>query len=365
VRGFVAHSDGSFAALLWKPPSLSIAQYKNTGAKEWESILEYFRAVDFELGDGRLKYYFDVTLGRSYYTAYYKVHGVATEPNCTFGAGHESESVKYIEDDGTVRNIECWGCSHSMSMLLSYNPTLQMPLKVCLTDCYPGTGSSGSIGQIFVKEAEMTIKRVQGNCGGLAGGDLGGIVPFEDSWILTFTTANIGVGPGDWTPSSKADVGVVKISYNATGEYYYKSDIKWVTSTTSVSETHSKIATLGDNFIIGWRANGKTTIETGFAIINSDLDVLEKRIVNGTGDVFVAWGERNEWVTAEYDQFIFASTWDSSASEEDRYDYSSAQSKIYVVRPLSTTVYPTGLANQLTPISFLLVVVLLAFFLIF
>jgi len=67
----------------------------------------------FTIGESRLEY------GDNIFRAYYHVHGVSS-----WQTGHEGDSLKTITADGVDITEWDWGCSHSMSNLLKYNPDL-------------------------------------------------------------------------------------------------------------------------------------------------------------------------------------------------------------------------------------------------
>ena len=57
-----------------------------------------------------------------------------------FAMGHEGDQLKWIDAaSGSVTTGWSWGCSHSMSELIRYEPGSAKFLTACVTDCYPGT----------------------------------------------------------------------------------------------------------------------------------------------------------------------------------------------------------------------------------
>ena len=81
-----------------------------TGATSWNTELTNSdnHPTDFGIGESRLEF------GGDRYGAYYHVHS---------DSGHEGDTLKFVNATTGAQTTQwSWGCSHSMSDLLSYHP---------------------------------------------------------------------------------------------------------------------------------------------------------------------------------------------------------------------------------------------------
>jgi len=337
VRGFAALDDGSFAVIVWDEPELFIQYFSSSGSMMWSSMLESNRATDWSLGDGRL--IFNTNAQR--FEAYYKVH--STNLACTgIPAGHEGDSLKYISTSGAVTTIWCWGagiggCSHSMAILESYNPSLNGSVYACVTDCFPGSPSSESytIGGIYVDGT--LVHNAIGGCDGTYGGELGGIVATNTGWLLTFNVPNANIQKDQSTLNGdNYDVGMTTItgSFNA----YAVTPPVWLTST-SINEIWSSIARYGTTtgtsaqYLLGYVAEVQSgsTFQRHFyiALINAQgsYQGAVEDITTTAG-----WGERNGFVTAPNGDVVWVYPYTYTASAAGQYTPPASNPTITVFR---------------------------------
>ncbi|MGC4088770.1 MAG: hypothetical protein QM756_12895 [Polyangiaceae bacterium] len=174
-RGIAAEPDGHFAALLWNgtDDTISVRRYDSAGAMGSSTPLVNSdnKPTDFGIGESRLEY------GAGKYGAYYHVHS---------DSGHEGDTLKYVAAaTGTETTTWSWGCSHSMSNLLTFNPASSSFLPTCVTDCYPGTSGSdfatASIGGVYLSNKTKVLD-VDGGCNGSVAGELGGAAVAPSGW---------------------------------------------------------------------------------------------------------------------------------------------------------------------------------------
>lgn len=269
VRGLVAHSDASFAVLLWRPGSstMQLSRRSQTGREVWTTNINSEIALfDAWLGGSRLAF------GQGEYVAYFTVKGVEG----AWPAGHYGDQLTHVDENGHVQSEGWdWGCSHSMAQLVGYHPGLDAFMAVCSSDCYPGKG-------IFIDHRGHQVYESDGNCGGLVSAQLGQIAPGEGVWKLVFNALSVNgyVGHG------------VAL---ATVDESNQSQVTWLTSTDGEYERDPVIARLGadlqsNQYLVGWK-----TI---------DDDVYWLAVVDGNGDFLdgpeevssaeISWGNRDD-----------------------------------------------------------------------
>jgi hypothetical protein len=129
-RGIAAEPDGHFAALLWSAADkkIYVKRFELGGAPGFSTELMNAdnHPTDFGLGEARFEF------GDGKYGAYYHVHS---------DSGHEGDTLKFVAAATGAETTQWpWGCSHSMSDLLTFNPASSRFFRRA-TDCYPGTGS--------------------------------------------------------------------------------------------------------------------------------------------------------------------------------------------------------------------------------
>jgi hypothetical protein len=249
-RGLAAEPDGHFAALLWDSVGMKIyvKRFDIAGTQAWSTELTNSdnHPTDFGIGESRLEF------GGGKYGAYYHVHS---------DSGHEGDSYKFTDAAaGTQTTQWSWGCSHSMSELLTYNAQASAFLASCVTDCYPGTTSSdfttGSIGGVYT-ENKNRILNVDAGCNGSVAGELGGAAVGTSGWKLVFnahqTPATMGQSAYS-TSTMNQDIGFASVATNRT----VSGSVVWLTTTSGLNEADSALARWqpeGDateQYVVGW-----------------------------------------------------------------------------------------------------------------
>ncbi len=293
LRGLAAEPDGHFGALLWDatpdPPVLHLRRSTAAGAQVSSTALVDPMAAptDFGIGESRLEF------GGGRYGAYYHVHGIAGSLD-----GHEGDQLKWVDAaTGAMTNGWTWGCSHSMSELLRYEPTANRFLPVCVTDCYPGTSgtpfATTSIGGIYL-DRNRRVLNVNAGCNGSVAGELGGAAPAPapGGWKLVFNAhqAPATTGQSSYDAATmNQDIGFTSIASDLT-----PGPVVWLT-TTAGNEQNASIARwqpAGDDaeqYVVGW--SERPTPAYKLAIVSATGTILAAP-VDVTGAA--AWGERDD-----------------------------------------------------------------------
>jgi hypothetical protein len=290
LRGLAAEADGHFAALLWSSSGKQIwvKRYDLTGKELFSTELTNKKdgvidnsPTDFGIGESRLEF------GAGKYGAYYHVHSVS---------GHEGDTLKYVAaETGVESTTWAWGCSHSMSNLLTFHPTANAFLASCVTDCYPGTSGSDFATTAkggFYTENKNKIIDVAGGCNGSVAGELGGAALAPEGWKLAFNAHQqptvLGQKSYD-TMSMNQDIGFASIS----GKKLLAGGVVWLTTTPGVHEADSalvRFAPMGDaaeQYIVGWQENGTyklARIDGAGKFLEQASDVTAK----------AKWGQRDD-----------------------------------------------------------------------
>jgi hypothetical protein len=296
VHGIVAHDDGSFATLNRGVDlgtgelTMYLTKYLEDGSVVWESNLNdgaSLPAIELaggnKMGDARLTY------GAGLYAAYYTVQN--------FGGHHGDKSV-YVDEEGTVDPTRGWGwgCSHSMSELISYNPALDGFMAACVSDTYPGYGvfSLGPAGDKHVYESGS-------NEAGLVSAVLGQLAPSSTGWMLAFNASERPCCLAHGPAVQKLDE-----DGNPIGE------VKWMLPEgIGTAERDVALGRLGTHphrevFLMGWR---DTDIGEFFmTMIDRDGEMLMPvENIYASGGAF--WGRRDDSFRTEEDgsiSWIFA-----------------------------------------------------------
>jgi hypothetical protein len=291
LRGLAVEPDGHFGALLWDSASttktIKLTRFDANGGTPRDSPLTdtIWSPTDFGIGESRLEF------GDGKYGAYFHVHGVSGTYN-----GHEGDSMKWIDAaSGTVTNGWSWGCSHSMSDLLRYEPTSKKFLSACVTDCFPGTQGTdfpnAAIGGVYLDRMRK-VADVDGACNGSVAGELGGLAPTSSGWKLVFNAhqnaATLGQASYN-TASMNQDIGFASVATNGT-----PTAVTWLT-TTPGNEANAAIAAWNgdgaEEYVIGWveATNNSRTYKLGRFSPTGGL-------VYAPADVtaMVKWGERDD-----------------------------------------------------------------------
>ena len=286
-RGLAVEPDGHFGVLLWDDAQdeIFVQRYSPGGAAIWGSATALVNSdnhpTDFGIGDSRLEY------GDGRYGAYYHVHS---------DTGHEGDTLKWVNaTSGAESTSWAWGCSHSMSNLLRFNPGVDKFLPACVTDCYPGTSgdfSSNSIGGIYLNHQSGKVLDLAAGCNGSVAGELGGAALTPNGWALVFNTHQAPTTPGQssYNSSMNQDIGFATVSAN-----YAAGGVVWLTDTPSKDEADATIAR--------WQPSGESTEQylVGWTEENGAVYWLTRTDGAGTtleGPVDVSgtarWGRRDD-----------------------------------------------------------------------
>ena len=286
-RGIAAEPDGHFAALLWDNTAdkIYVRRFDLAGTQSWSSELTNSdnHPTDFGIGESRLEF------GGDRYGAYYHVHS---------DSGHEGDTLKFTAAATGAQTTQwSWGCSHSMSDLLSWHPQGATFLPVCVTDCYPGTGSGDfptvSIGGVYTDNRNKVMS-VDAGCNGSVAGELGGAAIAPAGWKVTFNAHQAPATMGDSSYSTMTmnqDIAFAAIdaSHKLTGA------VVWLT-TTAANEADSALARWqpdGDateQYLVGWMEPG-TAAAYKLARVGAAGNFLE-----GPTDIATKarWGQRDD-----------------------------------------------------------------------
>jgi hypothetical protein len=286
MRGLAAEPDGHFAALLWDATAKRIwtKRFDAAGTAGWSTELTNTEnhPTDFGIGEARLEF------GDGKYGAYYHVHS---------DSGHEGDTLKFTDAATGAETTQWdWGCSHSMSDLLTYNPANKSFLPSCVTDCYPGTTgdfvtmSKGG----FYTDNKNKVLDIDGGCNGSVGGELGGAAAASAGWKVVLNAHQTPLALGEMSydkAMANQDIGFASIGadHKATGA------VVWLT-TTPLNEADSTIARWqpeGDSveqYVVGWMTP-TAPVAYNLARVGADGAVLE-----GPVDVSVKarWGQRDD-----------------------------------------------------------------------
>lgn len=252
-RGIAAEPDGHFAALLWSNTSdtINVTRYDWAGGKGYSTNLVNSdnKPTAFDIGESRMEY------GAGKYGAYYHVHS---------DSGHEGDTLKYVAAaTGAETTGWGWGCSHSMSNLLTFHPASMSFLPTCVTDCYPGTSGSdfatAAIGGVYLNNRTKVLD-VDAGCNGNVAGELGGAAVAPSGWKITFNAHQ--------APATKGQSSYMKstmnqdIAFASIGSVSMASPVVWLTTTSGVNEADSGIVRwepMGDTaeqYVVGWMEGG-------------------------------------------------------------------------------------------------------------
>lgn len=298
LRGLAAEPDGHFGALLWDDAGdrIYVSRHAFDGTELFQEELTNATNVpdDFGIGDSRLEY------GDGRYGAYYHVHS---------DSGHEGDTLKWVDAaTGDETTGWSWGCSHSMSNLLRYNPADTAFMPACVTDCYPGTSgmpfSAVSIGGIYINHDDHKVMDVDAGCNGDVAGELGGAALAPSGWVIAFNAhqnaATAGQGSYD-VSSMNQDIAIATVASNHT-----PGSVVWLTSTPTVDEADASIVRWvggdGEEYVVGWSEGGTThrlaRIDRTGTFLEGPIDVTahakwgrrdDPFRANAYGDVMWAW----------------------------------------------------------------------------
>lgn len=306
-RGLAAEPDGHFAALLWDGAGkkIYVKRYDAGGVQGWSTELTNSdnHPTDFGIGESRLEF------GGGKYGSYYHVHS---------DSGHEGDSYKFNDASTGAQTTQwSWGCSHSMSELLTYNAQTSTFLASCVTDCYPGTSSSdfatGSIGGVYT-ENKNRIMNVDAGCNGSVAGELGGAAVAPSGWKLVFNAHQTPVTMGQSSYSTSTmnqDIAFASVATNRT----VSGAIVWLT-TTSLNEADAALARwqpagdTAEQYVVGWMEPSSPAayklgrIDGAGKFLEAAVDVASK----------ARWGQRDDPFRAHTNGDVVWSWFDSAGS---------------------------------------------------
>jgi hypothetical protein len=304
-RGLAAEPDGHFAALLWvngaasdcvdptKNGRIYVKRYDMTGAPSWSTELvnpgsDPNCPTDWSIGESRLEF------GGGKYGAYYHVHSQS---------GHEGDTLKYLDLSGSATTQWDWGCSHSMSNALRFNPSEKNFVPVCVTDCYPGTSGSdfavASIGGLYTDNQNKVID-INAGCNGSVAGELGGVAPAPTGWKAIFNSHENPATPGQSSYDPKTmnqDIGFASIASSLTS-----GPVVWLTNTPLVNEADSTIerwqpsGDATEQYVVGWSEPGSVYV---YKVARLDA---KGAFLEGPVDVTAQtkWGRRDDPFRAHF-----------------------------------------------------------------
>lgn len=248
LRGLAAESDTIFGALLWDPSGQRIYVRRFDVAAGELSSTELTNSdntpTDFGIGESRLEY------GGGQYGAYYHVHS---------DTGHEGDTLKWIDAaSGAETTGWGWGCSHSMSNLLRFNPGLDTFMPACVTDCFPGTSgdfAANAIGGIYLNHNQSHVLDVDAGCNGDVAGELGGAGLGPNGWVMTFNAHQAPATPGQGSydaSSMNQDIGFVAVDAGM-----QPGTVVWLTETPGNEDDATAVRWEpsddgSEQYVVGW-----------------------------------------------------------------------------------------------------------------
>jgi hypothetical protein len=307
-RGLAAEPDGHFAALLWDGTGMRIyvTRFDATGVQTWSTELTNTdnSPTDFGIGESRLEF------GGGKYGAYYHVHS---------NDGHEGDTYKFTAAATGAQTTQWdWGCSHSMSELLTYNAQAGAFLASCVTDCYPGTTSSnfatGSIGGVYT-ENKNRILNVDAGCNGSVAGELGGAAVASNGWKLVFNAhqAAATMGQSSYsTATMNQDIGFASVATNHT----LSGAVVWLTTTSALNEADSALARwqpagdAAEQYVVGWMEPSSPAayklgrVDPAGTFLEAAVDVAAK----------ARWGQRDDPFRVHVNGDVVWAWFDAAAS---------------------------------------------------
>lgn len=250
VRGLVAHDDGGTALMTVSGVVLTMLRLDESGETIFENDLIGLQSqtttgskwVDDWGHESRLVWA-DGEYGL--YTGHTQYFGAAQ-------GKHQGDLLWHFDADGNRKEGRGWdwGCSHSLDLRLAHNGTRWGP--ACLSDSYPQKAF------MFNHREAMIWSEPTGDARGGSDGRLGGWVPLEDGFLMSFASP---------TGRRSTDVAVIKV-YDDGGI----GSPHWLTDTPGITEDAPHLARLGrDEYLASWMSNGKHML----VVIDEFGEVLE------------------------------------------------------------------------------------------
>jgi hypothetical protein len=190
-----------------------------------------------------------------------------------------------------------WGCSHSMSNLLRFNPGANKFMPACVTDCYPGTSgdfASNSIGGIYLNHNQGPVIQVDAECNGSVAGELGGAALSPDGWKIVFNAHRNPATSGQSSYSASSmnqDIG-----WSSVAGSYSSGAVVWLTNTPNIDEADGTVARWtpaggsSEQYVIGWSEPGGSYV---YKLVRVDAS---GSVLEGPVDVssVAQWGRRDD-----------------------------------------------------------------------
>ncbi|KAI8902053.1 hypothetical protein BC833DRAFT_574877 [Globomyces pollinis-pini] len=300
VRGVAAITnvtDGAFAVFLWNATesSVSLSYWNADNTRKWRTPINIVnpwvsKPTKFKIGDSRAAYG-----GDGFFAVYYHVRSYD---------GHEGDALYYFDSQTGAQRPNTgwgWGCSHSMNSLLDFHPTSKKSMALCVSDCYADTA-------ILVFNGRYKIQRVNGNCAGGAGAELGGMAANFNTWGVVFTSQTDQTIVS--TPPSQMEVGYMVLN-GTTGQPM--TQLKWLTTPNpGFWKTDAAIARWGppststreSPLLVGWASDPEgSKVTTNWYGLSNNMTYSVALINPTTGDFIqqpidlpksVFWGRRDD-----------------------------------------------------------------------
>jgi hypothetical protein len=198
------------------------------------------------------------------FAAYYTVQRLWPD-----GIAHYGDQLRLYDGMGSqIQELWDWGCSHSMELRLAHNGDNLG--AVCASDCYPSKGI-----HFNHRGAKIVDDQDASNCGGRYGTSLGGVIPHNNGFWVSFTATQ---------DRQSRDVGLRYINANGRAA----DEIQWVTQD-DTSDYYLRSAQLGESLLIGYSTgSGKTTL------VRRDIDT------GGPLGAPITLAEVNSWHLSEF-----------------------------------------------------------------
>lgn len=181
ISDVYAHDDGGFAAMSWGRDSVGVrtvfvSRYDALGVRQWETNInragttaDWWSGIS-RISDARMAF------GGGRYVTYHAVKN---------GSGHHGDQLTYLRADGTLLSDGFgWGCSHSISLDVAYNPAHGRFMNVCASDMFPAKGL------MAWRDRYRLIYQGGGAGNGLVSANIGQLQPSPEGWIVAFNAVD-------------------------------------------------------------------------------------------------------------------------------------------------------------------------------
>ncbi len=285
VRGLTVHPDGSPAALLVQGDELRLARFAPDGSPQLDILIIGDNRHNREGDKWSEAFSYESRLVWSEAAGEY---GVYAGHSAHFGGNgvHQGDLFWRYDIEG-IRIDRApswdWGCSHSLDLRLAHNGTRFGP--VCLSDIYPAKGFNFGYREALIR-AEPS-----GNGSGSSSARLGGWVPVDDGFLLTFASP-------EGRPSR--DIGLLHVANDGA-----PSPPTWLTDTRAIDEASPHLARIGTgspaHFLASWTADDAHHIAT---VDRAGTFIEQPTIIAPT------LAARLDMMTTATGDVLWASAWD-------------------------------------------------------